>query len=57
MVARIENDDVFPVAWADELERRLKGSRKLVIPGAGHACYVDAPEVFHTALLEFLRSL
>ncbi|XP_051667299.1 protein ABHD14A [Manacus candei] len=29
----------------------------VILPGAGHACYLDKPEDFHRALLGFLRQL
>jgi len=31
-------------------------SDKFVVRGAGHACYVDAPVVFHKALLRWLEA-
>ncbi|NXV81907.1 ABHEA protein, partial [Atlantisia rogersi] len=37
--------------------RHLPGHRVAVLPGAGHACYLDKPEDFHRALLGFLRQL
>ncbi|XP_054694541.1 protein ABHD14A-like [Grus americana] len=37
--------------------RHLPGHRVAVVPGAGHACYLDKPEDFHRALLGFLRQL
>jgi proline iminopeptidase len=38
-------------AWADA----LPDARLMVIPGAGHYLYVDRPDVFFPAALEFLR--
>ena len=29
-------------------------SQKAVIRGAGHACYLDSPDVFHEAVLSWL---
>ncbi|XP_075288557.1 protein ABHD14A-like [Opisthocomus hoazin] len=37
--------------------RHLPKHRVAVVPGAGHACYLDKPEDFHQALLGFLRQL
>ncbi|XP_068265643.1 protein ABHD14A [Nyctibius grandis] len=37
--------------------RHLPDHRVAVVPGAGHACYLDKPEDFHQALLGFLRQL
>ncbi|XP_066182888.1 protein ABHD14A-like [Sylvia atricapilla] len=37
--------------------QHLPEHRVAVLPGAGHACYLDKPEAFHQALLGFLRLL
>ncbi|XP_063267352.1 protein ABHD14A [Prinia subflava] len=37
--------------------QHLPEHRVAVLPGAGHACYLDKPEAFHQALLGFLRHL
>ncbi|XP_058700967.1 protein ABHD14A [Poecile atricapillus] len=37
--------------------QHLPEHRVAVLPGAGHACYLDKPEDFHQALLDFLRQL
>ncbi|NXG75027.1 ABHEA protein, partial [Baryphthengus martii] len=37
--------------------RHLPGHHVVVMPDAGHACYLDKPEDFHRALLGFLRQL
>ncbi|OXB58163.1 hypothetical protein ASZ78_006935 [Callipepla squamata] len=37
--------------------QHLPRHRVVVLPGAGHACYVDKPEDFHRALLGFLGQL
>ncbi|NWU28327.1 ABHEA protein, partial [Mystacornis crossleyi] len=37
--------------------QHLPEHRVAVLPGAGHACYLDKPEDFHRALLGFLRQL
>lgn len=37
--------------------RHLPRHQVAVVPGAGHACYLDKPEDFHRALLGFLRQL
>jgi pimeloyl-ACP methyl ester carboxylesterase len=50
-------DDIVPLAEADRLAAMLPNARKLVIEGAGHACYRDAPERFHAELLAFARGL
>ncbi|XP_048813323.1 protein ABHD14A isoform X2 [Lagopus muta] len=37
--------------------QHLPKHRVVVLPGAGHACYMDKPEDFHQALLGFLGQL
>lgn len=37
--------------------QHLPEHRVAVVPGAGHACYLDKPEAFHQALLGFLHQL
>lgn len=37
--------------------RHLPRHRVAVLPGAGHACYLDKPGDFHRALLGFLSQL
>ncbi len=51
-----ENDRTVPLAQAELLVREAPQSRKVIIPHAGHACYLDNAEVFHTVLLRFLES-
>ncbi|MBN1655241.1 MAG: alpha/beta hydrolase [Deltaproteobacteria bacterium] len=52
-----QNDSVFSAATADVLARSFRNVRVLILPGAGHACYLDQPGVFHQALLEFMQSI
>ncbi|XP_052520194.1 putative protein-lysine deacylase ABHD14B [Budorcas taxicolor] len=37
--------------------KQLPNHRVLVMEGAGHPCYLDKPEEWHTGLLDFLRGL
>jgi pimeloyl-ACP methyl ester carboxylesterase len=48
-----ENDTPFLNAM-DYMEKKIPGARKVVIPNAGHSANIDQPEVFNTALAEFL---
>ena len=41
---------------AEYMERRIPGASRVVIPDAGHAANVDQPEVFNTAVADFLAS-
>ena len=49
-----ENDNTVPQEHADHLVDSVNNGRKVVIPGAGHAPYMNAPRAFHQALLSFL---
>jgi len=49
-----EEDRVFPVAGAAELAARLRPGRVELFAGAGHPCYLDDPERFHTVLYAFV---
>lgn len=50
-------DRIFPAAQADLLANSVEGSRKLVLEGASHPCYLDRPEEFHAALVEFVEAV
>jgi len=52
-----ENDAVVPVAQAKALHGWVKDSRLVILKGARHPCYLDRPDEFHAALLEFLRGV
>jgi len=51
------DDQVFPVAKADELAAALTNGRKLILLGAPHPAYLERPEEFHEGLVEFVRGL
>jgi abhydrolase domain-containing protein 14 len=48
-------DAVVPAAEAESLRALLPRSEVALIEGAGHACYLDQPAVFHDRLLAFLK--
>ena len=48
------NDRVVPLAQADLLVGEAKQARKVIIPGAGHAAYLNDAKTFNTELLGFL---
>jgi len=52
-----EKDTVFPVASADRMAQHIPGSKKTILAGARHPCYLDAPKAFHETLLAFLSTL
>jgi pimeloyl-ACP methyl ester carboxylesterase len=52
-----EQDRTVPQANADLLIGEAPQGGKVVIPGAGHAPYMNDADAFHDALLEFLGGL
>jgi abhydrolase domain-containing protein 14 len=48
-------DHIAPMANAELLNREIKGSRLLVIEGARHPAYLDAPDQWHRELIGFLK--
>lgn len=56
MVVWGEQDRVIPVAQAHVLAAALNGEI-LILSGAGHPAYLDRPDEFHRALLDFLGRL
>ncbi len=50
-------DAVSPVANSDILASEIAGARKMVIDGAPHPCYLESPDTWHAALLDFLATL
>jgi abhydrolase domain-containing protein 14 len=52
-----QNDDVIPADQADLLANGIPGARKVILPGARHPCYLDAPDLFHEQLLTFLAAI
>ena len=52
-----EKDDIIPMEKSDALAAVLEDSKRVILKGAGHPCYLDSPEEFHRELLSFLRSL
>ena len=51
-----ENDQVIPVSQASVLAEALSGET-LILSGASHPCYLDRPDEFHRALLDFVGGL
>jgi pimeloyl-ACP methyl ester carboxylesterase len=50
-------DDAPFLAASDYMAAKIPGAKKVVIPAAGHAVNIDAPEAFIAAVLPFLDSL
>jgi proline iminopeptidase len=54
LVVAGEEDFITGPVCADELEEGLRDVRKVLIPDAGHFVFVEAPEAFREAVLDFL---
>jgi abhydrolase domain-containing protein 14 len=50
-------DRISPLANSDILLESIKGAERLVIDGAPHPCYLDQPDRWHGAVLDFLNGL
>jgi pimeloyl-ACP methyl ester carboxylesterase len=51
-----DRDVRAPLDVARDLHAKIPGSRLVTLPGAGHVCNIDAPELFNRKLRAFLRS-
>jgi len=51
------NDQLIPLEQADQLSQAIAQSQRVIIPGAGHAAYMENPEMFHQVLGDFLSQL
>lgn len=49
-----DNDVRAPLPVGEALRDAIRGSRLVVLPGAGHLCNLEAPEAFNLALRSFL---
>jgi pimeloyl-ACP methyl ester carboxylesterase len=49
-----EKDSIIPVRDADEFERLIEDSRKIVMEDTGHIPMAERPQAFNDVLLEFL---
>lgn len=48
-------DHIAPPENGELLHREIKGSRLVVLEGARHPAYLDAPELWHNELINFLK--
>jgi pimeloyl-ACP methyl ester carboxylesterase len=53
----VGSEDAQFLAAADVMEERIPGARKVVLPRAGHAANIDAPEEFNSAVGDFLTTV
>ncbi len=49
-----EEDHTMPVYRSRQMQERIAGSELVVIPGAGHNCCLEAPDLVNNHLLRFL---
>ena len=52
-----EDDPGTPVSASQAMHGRILNSRLVIVPSAQHLSNVERPEVFNTALLQFLKAL
>lgn len=56
LIMRGDNDPFISIEEATELQSRIPGSGFLNIPFAGHAAFIDSPDVFSAVINSFLNS-
>jgi pimeloyl-ACP methyl ester carboxylesterase len=49
-----EDDNLVPVADADEFERHIPNARKVILEDTGHVAMLERPESFNDLVVEFL---
>jgi abhydrolase domain-containing protein 14 len=52
-----ENDEIIPLEQSDVLAAAIADSRRVILQGASHPCYLDQPDRFHEELIAFIGSL
>ena len=52
-----DQDVVTPPGGSVKMSRLIPGSRLIILKDCGHVSYVEQPDVFSTAVLEFLREV
>lgn len=50
------DDPLFPPAAMEEAQRRVSGSRLVVVPDAGHSVYWERADAFNEAVLSFVEA-
>lgn len=56
LVIHGDEDSIFPVSIAEEIDAGLEDSRLVVVPGAGHTTNLEQPVPVNEAILDFLDS-
>lgn len=57
LVMASDRDIITPLSEARLIHERIKGSRLLIIPGAGHASCYEKKDEFNTAVLGFIEAV
>lgn len=52
-----DKDSIIPLQQGELLHQKVAGSKMIVLRDARHPCYLDRPEEFHRALLDFLNDI
>jgi abhydrolase domain-containing protein 14 len=52
-----DKDSIIPLQQGELLHERVAGSKIVVLRDARHPCYLDRPDEFHRALLNFLNEI
>ena len=52
-----ENDQISDPANGKLLKEQIDGSTLVTFQGAKHPCYMEQPELWHTTLLDFVRTV
>jgi abhydrolase domain-containing protein 14 len=50
-----ENDNTIPLAEGQRIAQSVPQGKLVIVPNAGHACYISNSALFHAELLKFLR--
>ncbi len=50
-------DQISPLENSDILLKSIPGAERVIIDGAPHPCYLDQPDTWHAAVLDFLNRL
>ncbi len=51
------NDRIVPTRMADKLVELMPNASKVILKGAGHACYMRATDEFHDHLIQFINQI
>jgi pimeloyl-ACP methyl ester carboxylesterase len=51
------DDRIVPVEQADLLVELMPNAQKVILPKAGHACYMKATNKFHESLIQFVEKV